>query len=133
MNYSVQATCAFQVVLNHRDTRRISKKRDLFKKRKLIAYLKKLIADGYRTFVIYVGNQVDFWTAEVIWEFSITAGNPEITYMLVFITSVLKMENEWIDQESVWNEVTGNAQRILWQKDFYPMQGITLKMLDLSH
>lgn len=134
MRDSARKICTLQVVMSRNVVNWLSMHHNTGSnaKIKLITYLKKLIEEGYRCFIVYVGGPIDFWTAETIWEYSKTIGNNRIRYSLVFITSIVNMENKWIDAERNWKEVTENAQEIVWQKEFYPIHNAVFKLIDLS-
>ena len=61
-----------------------------------------------------------------------TAENSDIEYTLVFITSFMKMQDEWIDHEKNWTDVINKAELVVWQKSVYPSETAELFLIDLT-
>ena len=127
-------TCATQAILNYNDEKVLWKHGQPNKaiKCRLISALKQFYASDFRSFIIYIGNPTDFWLAEAIWEMSETAENSDIEYTLVFITSFMKMQDEWIDHEKNWTDVIDKAEQVVWQKSVYPSETAELFLIDLT-
>lgn len=100
-------------------------------KAEVLAFLDRLIYDGYRHFIIYIETPTDFWVAELLYFLMPYWKDIGVVYSLGFWNDDAGLDYAWLDQSRFFHyEVINSAYRIIWrQGDWLDMQ-FTLKRLD---
>ena len=129
-----EQTCVVQVMLRHEEFLNLRKHRrnETRLKKCILGFIRWLHQKGFRHFIVFINNAVDFWLAELLYFMENGDQKAALSYSLYLVPKDAEHISEWTMEEYYFDEVVCHAKKVYWCRGYWRMPSFPLMLLDLT-
>lgn len=126
-------SCILRVELKHEDINNLNYHRRNYTKvkQKIIWFIYKFYALGYRHFILYITCNIDFWLAEILYFMSSCKQGLNLSYSLYLWAEEAGQNQAWMDEEYYLEDVIRGARRVYWRHETWHVYNCDIMVIDL--
>ncbi|MDD6044857.1 MAG: hypothetical protein PUC76_04325 [Clostridia bacterium] len=131
---AAEQTCIVQVILRHEEflNLRQHRRNETTLKKRILDFIRWLHQKGFRHFIVFINNAVDFWLAELLYFMESSDKKAALSYSLYLVPEDVEQISEWTMEEYYFDEVVRHAEKVHWCHGYWRMPGFPLMLLDMT-